>query len=219
MAWDSDSLLRQIELGEDSRVEFKEVRFTGNRVRAPHRDAIANELAAFGNTLGGTLIFSVSDAGEVRSLDRKQMDALEAFVGEICADSIRPPLAFVTQRLALPDGSFVLVVEVDQSALVHKSPGGYFFRQGSARRELSSPALQHLFQQRGRSGLLGPDEGIVAGTGRNTLDETLTDRFLSSRTTEPIDTQLAKRGLVREDDSGVMRATVRRGAVLHGTPR
>ena len=141
-------------------------------------------------------------------MNRQQMDALEAFVSEICSDSIRPPLAFVTQRLALADGSFVLVVEVEQSALVHKSPGGYLSRQGSARRELSPEALHRLFQQRGRSGLLGPDEAIVAGTGRNTLDATLVDRFLSSRATESTDAQLAKLGLVREDDSGVTRATV-----------
>ena len=101
MPWDSGSLVQQLELGEDSRVEFKEAAFCGNRVRAPHRDAIADKLAAFGNTIGGTLIFSASDAGEVRSMNRQQMDALEAFVGEICSDSIRPPLAFVTQRLAL----------------------------------------------------------------------------------------------------------------------
>ena len=208
MPWDSDSLLQQLELGEDSRVEFKEVEFTGNRVRAPRRETIADELAAFGNTIGGTLIFSVSDAGEVRSMNREQMDALETFVGEICSDSIRPPLAFVTQRLALPDGSFVLVVEVEQSALVHKSPGGYLSRQGSAKRELSSEALNRLFQQRGRSGLLGPDEVIVAGTGSNTLDETLADRFLSSRATESKTVQLTKLGLVQEDDSGVIRATV-----------
>ena len=208
MPWDSESVLQQIELGEDSRVEFKEVVFAGGRVRAPCRETIADELAAFGNTIGGTLIFSVSDAGEVRSMNRQQMDALEAFVSEICSDSIRPPLAFVTQRLALADGSFVLVVEVEQSALVHKSPGGFLSRQGSARRELSSEALHRLFQQRGRSGLLGPDEAIVAGTGRNTLDATLVDRFLSSRATESTDAQLAKLGLVREDDSGVTRATV-----------
>ena len=208
MPWDSDRLLQQLELGEDSRVEFKEVVFADSRVRAPHRDAIADELAAFGNTIGGTLIFSVSDAGEVRSMNREQMDALETFVGEVCSDSIRPPLAFVTQRLALPDGSFVLVVEVEQSALVHRSPGGYLSRQGNAKREMSSEALNRLFQQRGRSGLLGPDEAIVAGTGPNTLDETLVDRFLSSRATEPTTVQLTKLGLVREDDSRVLRATV-----------
>ena len=208
MLWDSDRLLLQLELGEDSRVEFKEAVFSGNRVRAPHRDAIADELAAFGNTIGGTLIFSVSDAGTVGLISRQQMDALETFVGEVCADSIRPPLAFVTQRLALPDGSFVLVVAIEQSALVHKSPGGYLSRRGSTKREMSPEALNRLFQQRGRFGLLGPDEAIIAGTGVNTFDEILADRFLSSRTTEPTTVQLTKLGLVREDDSGVLRATI-----------
>ena len=208
MTWDSDSLLRQLELGEDTSVEFKEAMFRGNRVRSPHRNAIADELASFGNTIGGTLIFSVSDTGEVRPMEREQMDALEAFVGEICSDSIRPALAFITQRLALPDRPAVLVVEVEQSALVHKSPGGYFSRRGSAKRELSPEALSRLFQRRGRSGLLGPDEVVLAGTGPNTLDETLTDRFLSSRATEPAIVQLTKLGLVREDESGVTRATV-----------
>ena len=215
MPWDSDSVLRQLKLGEDSRVEFKEAVFTGTRVREPRRESIADELAALGNTIGGTLIFSVSDDGEVRPMSRPEMDALEAFVGEICADSIRPPLAFVTQRLALPDHSFVLVVDVEQSALVHRSPGGYLVRQGSSRREPPPEHLQRLFQQRGRSGMLGPDEAVVAGTGVNTLDAALVDRFLSSRATEPIAVQLAKLGLVRDDDSGVTRATV--AGILLGT--
>ena len=208
MPWDSDRIVAQLALGEDSRVEYKEVVFAENKVRAPDRKVIADELAAFGNTIGGTLLFSVSDDGEVRSMDRHQMDALEAFVFEICGDSIRPPLAFVTQRLTLPDGSTVLVVEVEQSALVHKSPGGYLSRQGSSKRELSSQALQRLFQLRGRSGLLGPDESIVVGTGVNTLDVNLVDRFLSSRATEPTTVQLTKLGLVREDENGVTRGTV-----------
>lgn len=208
MAWTSQLVLKQIELGEDSRVEFKEVSFTGSRVSAPRRESVADELAALGNTVGGTLIFSVSDAGTVRQMDRQQMDALEAFVGEICSDSVHPPLAFTTQRLALPDGLSVLVVEIDRSPLVHKSPGGYLCRQGSAKRELSPEALQRLFQQRGRSGLLGPDEALVEGTGRNTLDRVLVERFLSSRTTDPDDVQVEKLGLVRLDENNVARATV-----------
>lgn len=106
-----------------------------------------------------------------------------------------------------------LSVQIEQSALVHKSPGGYLTRQGSSKRELSPEALNRLFQQRGRSGMLGPDEIVIDGTGPNTLDEALTDRFLSSRATEPRTIQLAKLGLVREDDSGVPRATVA-GALL-----
>ena len=105
MLWDADKLLTQLALGEDSRVEFKEVVFRSGRVREPRRERTANELAAFGNTLGGALIFSVSDAGEVRPMTREMRDALEVYVSEICADSIHPPLTFTTQRLALPDGS------------------------------------------------------------------------------------------------------------------
>ena len=205
--WTKALLLERLELGEDSRVEFKEASFRGGRVATPRRETVADELAALGNTLGGTLIFGVSDTGEVQSMDRAQLDALEAFVGEVCADSIHPPLAFVTQRVALPS-SPVLVVEIEQSeSVVHRSPGGYMVRQGSSKRELSPEALRRLFQQRGSSGLLGPDEAIVAGTGRNTFDPALVNRFLSSRTTEPVDAQLAKLGLLREDRNGVTRAT------------
>ena len=154
------------------------------------------------------LIFSVSDAGEVRPMTRERMDALEAYVSEICADSIDPPLEFTTQRLALPEGSSALVVDVERSPLVHRSSGRYFSRQGSSTREVPPEALRRLFQQRGRSGLLGPDEEIVAGTGLETLEAVLVDRFISSRTRQADETQLAKLGLVREDESGVPRATV-----------
>ncbi len=208
MIWTSDQLLERIELGEDSLVEFKEIFFKGEKVTAPRRNDIADELAAFGNGSGGTLVFGVSDARRVQVLGPEQMDTLEGFVSEVCADSIRPPLAFVTQRLALPGRGAVLVVEVDAGTTVHKSPGGYLHRQGSSKRELSSQALQRLFQQRGRAGLLGPDEAIVAGTGRNTLGDSLAGRFLSSRTTEPRDAQLAKLGLLRDDDAGIARATI-----------
>ena len=215
MRWTKDLLLEQLKLGEDSYVEFKEAPFKTHSIDKMSRRTIADELAAFGNSGGGTLIFSVSDAGNVQPLDRSKLDALEAFISEICADSIRPPLPFSTQRLALPAGQ-VILVEIEQSELVHKSPGGYLHRQGSSKREMSSESLQRLFQRRGRSGLLGPDETIVAGTGPKTLDQALANRFLSSRTAEPVLDQLLKLGLMREDEDGVARATV--AGILLGTP-
>ena len=203
--WDADKLLKRLELGEDS-VRFMEVDCTGGCVRESRRERTANELAAFGNTLGGALIFSVSDAGEVRPMTREMMDALEAYVSEICADSIHPPLAFTTQRLALPDGSSTLVVDVERSPLVHRSPGGYLSRQGSSARELSPEALRRLFPQRGRSGLPGPDEEIVTGTGLNTLEYALVDRFISSRIRQADETQLAKGS--RQNKSSVCRTVI-----------
>lgn len=57
----------------------------------------------------------------------------------------------------------------------------------------------------------------VADTGRGTLDTAQLNRFLSSRTLEPADTQLVKLGLLGDDESGVIRATV--AGVLLATER
>ena len=217
MQWDASALLAQLALGEDSRIEFKQVFFNGLRVREPHRDRLANELAAFGNSSGGALVCSVTDDGDVCPLTRAEMDALEAFVTEICSDSIDPPLPFLTRRLALPERNAVLIVEVESSVQVHRSPGGYYARLGSSARQLGPGALRRLFQRRGGSGELGPDETTVAGTGLPTLDKMLTDRFVSSRTAQPDETQLAKLGLLREDETGMFRATA--AGVLLGTDR
>jgi len=44
-------LIDKIRLGEDSYLELKEVRFAGQKVSAPHKDSLADELAAFANKL------------------------------------------------------------------------------------------------------------------------------------------------------------------------
>ena len=206
--WTAARVLERIALGEDSQVEFKEVRFANARVTAPTRRSLADEMAALANTVGGTLIFSISDSRDVRPVTPQEIDALERYVTEICRDNVAPALPITTEKVALPDSGPVLVIEVRRGAAVHRSPGGYMHRHGSEKRQISPDELERLFQRRGRSGRLGPDETLVAGAGRNTLDAALVDRLSSSRSTEPTDVQLEKLGLVREDDNGVARATV-----------
>ena len=54
-------LLEKIHLGEDSFLELKEVRISGKRITAPHRDSLADELAAFANAKGGVCVLGVDD--------------------------------------------------------------------------------------------------------------------------------------------------------------
>ncbi len=208
MSWSYADVMQQIKLGEDSLVEFKEAKFSKSRLKGSQHHTIADELAAFGNTTGGTLIFNISDDGKVQPLNRKEMDQLETLINEVCNDSIKPSLLFSTQRLAAPNDSGLLLVVIDQSQSVHKSPGGYLHRQGSTKREMTPEVLARLLEQRRRTGLIGPDERCVEGTGANTLDSALSERFLSSRTNEPRPALLHKLGLVQEDDFGITRATV-----------
>jgi ATP-dependent DNA helicase RecG len=57
-------LLKQIVLGEDSTLELKNVSFKGDRVDRvsdPHRNGMADELAAMANTHTGIILLGVDD--------------------------------------------------------------------------------------------------------------------------------------------------------------
>ncbi|MEY2631752.1 MAG: hypothetical protein RIR00_406, partial [Pseudomonadota bacterium] len=92
-------LIDKIRLGEDSYLELKEVRFAGQKVSAPHRDSLADELAAFANSRGGVCVLGVDDTREVVGITLERLDLVEDFVRQICLDSITPPLAPVIERL------------------------------------------------------------------------------------------------------------------------
>ena len=203
-----ESLQHRIELGEDSGFELKEAHFDERRVTAPRPERVANELAAFANARGGTLVFSVADDGTVRDLSRRRMDLLEEFVSNVCEERIAPPLPILTARMRLPKGPAVLVVEVERGALVHKSPGGCLTRQGSTVRQLAPQALQRLFEHRGRAGRRGPDLALVERTGPGSLAGSLVDRFLGSRDVDEAQVRLQKLKLVAPDETDELRGTV-----------
>ena len=99
-----EELIRKISLGEDTSLQFKSVRFRRDRVSAPGRDALADELAALGNTRAGTLVLGVDDeTRDVTGIPVDRLDAVERYVFEICNESITPPLHFHSFRLELPD--------------------------------------------------------------------------------------------------------------------
>ena len=52
----TQEILDAIRLGESSFLEYKEVRFSGRRVREPKRDHVADSLAAFANARGGGVL-------------------------------------------------------------------------------------------------------------------------------------------------------------------
>ena len=130
--WSPENVLAQIKLGEESEVEFKQARLDDYRVSAPQAEKVADVLAAFANAHGGTLILSVSDPEEIRTLDRKQMDALEEFISNICEDRINPPLSFFTRRFLLADRRSVLLVTVAECRRAQE-PGGFPDAQGHHR--------------------------------------------------------------------------------------
>lgn len=208
------ALLDKIRLGEDSLLELKEARFAGQRVTAPHRDSLADELAAFANASGGVCVLGVDDATrEIIGIPIEQLDVIEGFVRQICNDSIEPPLLAVIEKLTLPTelGTDVAVlrVHVPKSLFVHRSPGGYLYRIGSSKRQMSPDYLARLFQQRSQARIIRFDEQVVPRAALGDLEDELWQRFRTQRSaTESNEALLDKLGMARRDDEGTWRPTV-----------
>lgn len=74
----STDLFERIESGEDSHLALKEVVFSGEVVKGPRGDELANEISAFANARGGVLVLGVSDkAKDVVGIPLAKLDAVE----------------------------------------------------------------------------------------------------------------------------------------------
>ena len=207
-----DELVRRIRLGEDSTLELKRVLLAGSRITAPNRNEFADELAGMANGWGGTVVLGVEDRSrDILGIPLDRLDAVEAWVREICNDSVKPQLDALIRKMELPsaDGRLVAVlcVEVVRSLFVHKSPGGYFRRIGSSKREMSPEVLARLFQERSQSRVIRFDESPVPGTSPEQLDGALTRRF-SRDERFPDETSLRKLRIVADDEDGAARITI-----------
>lgn len=221
---DQRELLAKIDLGEDSSLELKEVRFSGNRMTAPHRDGLADELVAFANARGGVCVLGVEDrARKVVGIPEERLDKVEALVREVCNDSIDPPLFAHIERMRLSDAQgnpvAVLKIDVPRSLFVHRGPGGYLQRLGSSRRVLTSEQLARLFQQRSQTGLIRFDEQMVGAATLDDLKPALWQRFFDRSSQESGEIRLSKLGLARRDEAGTWRPTVTGILVATEEPR
>jgi len=192
-------VIEKIHLGEDSTIEFKR--------QLPRRDSLADEIAAFANARGGVILIGVEDHGNIVGLDQKNLDQTEETVVEICRDSIEPRVPGFAQKLRLNDKD-LLKIDVPRSLYIHKSPGGYFARQGSSTREIPEEYLVRLLQSRSRVGITPPDRLSVPNTSKDTLRKALFQRFFVEKTVEheSEDLLLKRELLVKEGDE--LRASV-----------
>ena len=212
---ETGDLVRRIRLGEDSSLEFKSVVVAGKRVKEPSRRAFADELAAFANTRGGTLVLGVDDTTRrVSGIPLDELDVVEGWVRGICNDSIEPALDADIYKTELEgeDGRVVPIIriEIPRSLFVHQSPGGYYRRLGSSKRKMAPEVLARLFQERSQSRIIRFDETVVPGTTPGDLDYALTRRFLREDLTDEGVTESAARKLrvVADDDRYAPRLTL-----------
>ena len=212
----NEELMRRIRLGEDSALELKRIELQGRKVTGPSRKDFADELAAFANARGGTIVLGIDDkTREVLGIPLDDLDAVEDWILEICNDTVEPALDADIYRLELDgaDGQPLPVIRVDvpRSLFVHKSPRGYFRWLGSSKHEMPPDVLARQFQERTQSRMIRFDESPVPHTEPANLDYELTRRFLRDEFVEEegVTGDAARRlRLVTDDDDGKARLTL-----------
>lgn len=217
-----DSLLDRISLGEDSTLGLKEVVFSGSEINGPTRDSLGDELAAFANAHGGTLVLGVRDSDrEIIGIPLDRLDDVERMVHETLHDAIDPALQGWVRRTRLADSlgisRAVLQVEISSGLSTHRGPSGYLLRVGSSKREMSPDELVRLIRQRSQPQLIQFDANPVQDASFTECDPALMDRFRTPRTTDDRHALARKVGMATTLDTGQARLTV--AGVLLGTAR
>jgi predicted HTH transcriptional regulator len=206
-----NSLLKQISLGEDSVLELKNIEYTNDNVSGPNRNSMADEMAAMANSHGGVFVLGINDkTHEITGLPLEKLDVTETWVRNIANDLIKPPLECKIQKLsvALQEEKNIIVIDIQRSIFVHKSPNGYFYRIGSSKREMTPEVLARLFQQRTQNRLIRFDEQMVMNASLEDMAQKLWERFRTPLS--PLDDNefLEKLQLVSRDENGIIHPTV-----------
>ncbi len=209
----TEDLLAQSRLGEDSRLELKQVTFRRKRISGPHPDGLADEIAAFANSAGGVIVLGIDEeTGKPHGMNIEELTALEHWLLGVCNDRIKPPPLCRIEKLELPDAAGtpvpVLKMDIPRSLYVHESPNGHFHRIGSSKRKMSTDYIIRLGQQRSQTRLIRFDEQPVMSAPLETLDPALYERFRTSRTRDEGLSLLQKLGLIARDVDGVFHPSV-----------
>ena len=206
-------IIKQISLGEDSVLEPKTIEFSGDKITGPHRNSMADELAAMANTHTGVVLIGVDDKSKaILGIPQDKLDIVEIWLRSICNDLVEPPLDCIIRKIPITveDGSEKVIVRVDvpRSLFVHQSPGGYFRRIGSSKRRMKPDMLALLFQQRSQVRLIRFDEQTVPNAKFNDLDPKLWNRFRTVISPTNDQEFLEKIKLIAIDEDNVLRPTV-----------
>ena len=209
----TDELLRQIRLGEDSSLELKDLRYQGKKVSEPHRNSMADELAAMANAASGVFVLGVDDILKaIVGIPEDKLDSVETWLRDICNDLIMPPLFCRIRKIPLvaDDGSERVVIRIDvpKSLYVHQSPSGYFHRIGSSKRQMTPDVLARLFQQRSQSRIIRFDEQAVITAPPDCLEKSLWEKFKTPLSPADDDEFLRKLKLLTQDEDGRIHPSV-----------
>ena len=168
-------LLDIINTGETSRVQFKE------KIISP--DALAAEMVAMSNSLGGLILVGVKDkTGEIAGLDYAELQNYNNQIGNIATDKVKPTIYVTTEVIAIDNGGSkkILIVYIKEGINKPYKDNNLavWVKQGADKRRVSDNAeMLRLFQS---SGNLSADEMEVYGTSPEDINKERFEQYFKN---------------------------------------
>ena len=178
-----DDILKQINAGEVSGVQFKE--------RILDKYDIACELVAFSNSHGGKLVVGIKDkTGETNALSYSEVQETTNLLSDIASENVVPSILIKIDTVEVEDGNLVIAtVKEGLNKPYHDNKGIVWVKNGADKRKVFDNA--ELAEMMTDCGSFAPDEAGVRDATVNDLDATTVKQFLGNR----FDRVLEKKGL------------------------
>ncbi len=178
-----DDILKQINAGEVSGVQFKE--------RILDKYDIACELVAFSNSHGGKLVVGIKDkTGEINALSYSEVQETTNLLSDIASENVVPSILIKIDTVEVENGNLVIAtVKEGLNKPYHDNKGIVWVKNGADKRKVFDNA--ELAEMMTDCGSFAPDEAGVRDATVNDLDATTIKQFLGNR----FERVLEKKGL------------------------
>jgi predicted HTH transcriptional regulator len=174
---------------------------------------MADALSAMANTANGVFILGVDDKTRlITGIPTDRLERVEMWLKDICNGLITPQLFCRIRKIAVvaDDGTErnIIRVDVPKSLFVHQSPGGYYERIGSSKRQMPPDRLARLFQQRSQARMIYFDEQVVPNASPDCLEKELWKKFVTPYSSQNDEEFLLKQKFLAKDEDGGIYPTV-----------
>jgi ATP-dependent DNA helicase RecG len=170
---DALELLDIIELGESSRVQFKE------RLTDAHK--LSQEFAAFANGKGGWIIVGVNDKTySLRGLSREEISQYNQLVVNAASTNLQPALNIETEQIRVHNEILMVIIVPEGVNKPYKDNKGVtWVKNGSDKRRVTSnEEIARLLQD---SGTLYADEMVIHNSSLIERNKEETERWLQEK--------------------------------------
>ncbi|HBE04394.1 MAG: hypothetical protein A2096_02220 [Spirochaetes bacterium GWF1_41_5] len=146
--------------GENTRLQFKK--------NLTNANALALELIAFSNSLGGQIIIGVDDEGDVIGLSGDDISRINQLLSNAASENYVPPIYPVSDIFEF-ENKKVMIIKVPCGANkpYATKDGRFITRSGADKRMISNDEMRRLFQE---SGKLLAEETPVKGGNWDDID-------------------------------------------------